>query len=107
MTLDLQHVARAMQAAGVVPAMPVAGWRVDTRTQNVGDVYFALRGPNHDGHNYVAAAREKGASAVVVEQSNGQGGELVVADTLRALQDLGAWARRAWAGTVVGVTGSA
>ena len=107
MTLDLQQVAQAMQAAGVVPAIPVAGWSVDTRTQNVGDVYFALRGPNHDGHNYVTVAREKGASAVVVEQSNGQGGELVVADTLRALQDLGAWARRSWAGTVVGVTGSA
>ena len=107
MTLDLQQVARAMQAAGVVPAIPVAGWSVDTRTQNVGDVYFALRGPNHDGHNYVEAARQKGAAAVVVEQSNGQGGELVVGDTLRALQELGAWARRAWAGTVVGVTGSA
>jgi UDP-N-acetylmuramoyl-tripeptide--D-alanyl-D-alanine ligase len=32
---------------------------------------------------------------------------LVVNDTLRSLQDLAAWARRAWGGTVVGVTGSA
>jgi UDP-N-acetylmuramoyl-tripeptide--D-alanyl-D-alanine ligase len=107
MTLDLQQVARAMEAAGEVPAIPVAGWSVDTRTQNIGDVYFALRGPNHDGHDYVTAAREKGAAAVVVEKSTGQGGELVVGDTLRALQDLGAWARRTWGGTVVGVTGSA
>ena len=107
MTLDLQQIARAMQATGDVPAIPVAGWSVDTRTQNIGDVYFALRGPNHDGHEYVASARDKGAAAVVVEQSTGQGGELVVSDTLRALQALGAWARHAWAGTVVGVTGSA
>ncbi len=96
-----------MQAAGDVPAIPVAGWSVDTRTQNIGDVYFALRGPNHDGHEYLAAARDKGAAAVVVEKSTGQAGELVVSDTLRGLQDLGTWARRAWAGTVVGVTGSA
>jgi len=107
MTLDLQQVAKAMQAAGDVPAIPVAGWSVDTRTQNVGDVYFALRGPNHDGHDYIAMAREKGASAVVVERSTGSGGELVVGDTLRALQGLGAWTRRTWGGTVVGVTGSA
>src|SRR5580698_4778179 len=74
MTLDLQQVARAMQAAGDVPAIPVAGWSVDTRTQNIGDVYFALRGPNHDGHEYLAMARDKGAAAVVVDKSTGQAG---------------------------------
>jgi UDP-N-acetylmuramoyl-tripeptide--D-alanyl-D-alanine ligase len=113
MTLDLQQVAGAMQAGGQVPAIPVAGWSVDTRTQNPGDVYFALRGPNHDGHDYVAAACAKGAAAVVVERplgclgDLGCLGELLVNDTQRALQDLGSWARRAWGGTVVGVTGSA
>jgi len=44
MTLDLQEVARAMAAAGEAAALPVAGWSVDTRTQQPGDVYFALRG---------------------------------------------------------------
>ena len=107
MTLDLQQVARAIKAVGEIPAIPVAGWSVDTRTQNPGDVYFALRGPNHDGHDYVSVAREKGAAAVVVEKADGEPGELVVGDTLRGLRDLGAWARRRWGGTVVGVTGSA
>jgi UDP-N-acetylmuramoyl-tripeptide--D-alanyl-D-alanine ligase len=107
MTLDLQQVARAMQAAGDIPAIPVAGWSVDTRTQNPGDVYFALRGPNFDGHDYVGVARQKGAAAVVVEKSTGVPGELLVSDTLRGLQDLGSWARLRWGGTVVGVTGSA
>jgi UDP-N-acetylmuramoyl-tripeptide--D-alanyl-D-alanine ligase len=54
----------------------------------------------------VANARNKGAAAVVVDQSTGSSGELVVSDTLRGLQDLGSWARRTWGGTVVGVTGS-
>ena len=96
-----------MRASGDIPAIPVAGWSVDTRTQNIGDVYFALRGPNHDGHEYVRVAREKGAAAVVVEVSSGLPGELAVGDTLLALQDLARWARRTWGGTVVGVTGSA
>jgi UDP-N-acetylmuramoyl-tripeptide--D-alanyl-D-alanine ligase len=115
MTLNLQEVARAMAAAGSPPPAVAAGWSVDTRTQQPGDVYFALRGANHDGHDFVRAAVEKGASAVVVERSSsGQAKacptapvELVVPDGLKALQDLGAWARRQWAGRVVAVTGSA
>ena len=78
-----------MRAAGRAPNIPVAGWSVDTRTQNPGDVYFALHGPNHDGHAFLAAAAEKGASAVVVDRPGGLAdGELLVSDTLRALQEL-------------------
>jgi len=107
MTLDLQEVARAMRAAGNPPAVKVTGWSVDTRTQNAGDLYFALRGPNHDGHDFVGAAVAQGAAGVVVERRTGAPNELVVSDTLEALQELAAWARANWGGTVVGVTGSA
>src|SRR3954454_24400692 len=107
MTLNLQEVALAMGAVAHPPSLAVAGWSVDTRTQNPGDVYFALRGPNHDGHKFLTAAIEKGASAVVVDHAANLPCELVVPDTERALQDLGAWARTAWGGRVIGVTGSA
>jgi UDP-N-acetylmuramoyl-tripeptide--D-alanyl-D-alanine ligase len=101
-----------MEAAGAPPPLQAAGWSVDTRTQDPGDVYFALRGTHCDGHGFVPAALEKGASAVVVERSAGQAEacptvELVVPDSLKALQGLAAWARRQWAGPVVAVTGSA
>ena len=107
MTLDLQEVARAMRAAGNPQPVKVTGWSVDTRTQNAGDLYFALRGPNHDGHDFVAAALARGAAGVVVERGTGAPNELVVSDTLEALQGAAAWARAQWGGTVVGVTGSA
>lgn len=109
MTLDLQAVGRAMGAGGNPRPVKVTGWSVDTRTQSPGDVYFALRGPNFDGHAFVAAAAEKGAAAVVVERAADVRGPdiLCVGDTLRALQDTGAWARTKWGGSVVGVTGSA
>jgi UDP-N-acetylmuramoyl-tripeptide--D-alanyl-D-alanine ligase len=109
MTLNLQEVARAMGAKGSPPPAAVTGWSVDTRTQNAGDLYFALRGPNYDGHDFIGAALAKDAVGVVVEA--GLRGDapavLEVSDTLRALQELGAWARRQWGGQVVGVTGSA
>jgi UDP-N-acetylmuramoyl-tripeptide--D-alanyl-D-alanine ligase len=112
MTLELQAVARAMGAGGAPPPVKITGWSVDTRTQKAGDVYFALRGERFDGHTFVAAAVDKGAAAVVVEQGPGAGGQgpaavLTVCDTLRALQDAGSFARSAWGGRVVGVTGSA
>src|SRR5271157_1869535 len=107
MTLDLQEVARTMRAAGNPPPVKVTGWSVDTRTQNAGDLYFALRGPHHDGHDFVATALARGAVGVVVERRTGAPNELVVSDTLEALQELAAWAREKWGGTVVGVTGSA
>ena len=107
MTLEIHKVAQAMAAFGDPPPGMASGWSVDTRTQKSGDVYFALRGPNHDGHTYVQAALNQGAAAMVVERSTGLARELVVGDTLCALQKLGAWARGHWGGTVVGVTGSA
>src|SRR5436853_4919419 len=110
MTLNLQEVAAAMRTAKRPSPRKVDGWSVDTRTQNPGDVYFALRGPNFDGHAFIEAAREKGAAAVVVErvsEAQGAGETLVVDDTLCALQRLGQWARTKWGGSVVGVTGSA
>jgi len=110
MILKLQAVADAMGATGDPPGTS-SGWSVDTRTQRPGDVYFALRGPHHDGHAFVPLALERGAAAVVVERSAGDARwarhELRVPDTLRALGELGRWARRQWGGTVVGVTGSA
>src|SRR5581483_892031 len=107
MTLDLQEVRRVIGAVGTARGVKAAGWTVDTRTQNPGDVFFALRGPNFDGHDFVGTALAKGAAAVVAEKGTGVAGELVVSDSLAALQALASWTRQRWGGKVIGVTGSA
>jgi len=107
MTFLLSQAARAMSAAGDPPDAAISGWTVDSRTLAPGDLYFALRGPNHDGHDFVSAALDRGAAAVAVDHPLGAPRELCVSDTLSALQNLGRWARRQWGGSVVGVTGSA
>src|SRR5713101_6028360 len=86
----------------------ISGWSVDTRTLAPGDLYFALRGPSHDGHDYVEQAIQKGAAGVVVDHPiEGVRNAMVVADTLRALQSMARSARVQWGGQVIGVTGSA
>ncbi|MGA1997262.1 MAG: Mur ligase family protein, partial [Bryobacteraceae bacterium] len=109
MTLKLEQVARAMGAMGYDFEGSAAEWSVDSRTQMPGGVYFALRGERHDGHDFVAAALEKGAVAAVVDHAVDldAGREMVVGDTLAALQAAAVWARREWGGKVVAVTGSA
>lgn len=108
MTLALDKVAAAIGSPAKPPAIAVSGWSVDSRSVAPGDVFFALRGPHHDGHAFVGEALAKGAAAAVVEQPVEAPGILLpVASTYGALKDLAAWARRQWSGSVVAVTGSA
>lgn len=86
----------------------VSGWSIDSRTANPGDCFFALRGPSNDGHDYLANVAAMGAQMAVVDHPvTAKIPQLVVPDTLAAMQRLAHTARVRWGGTVVGVTGSA
>jgi UDP-N-acetylmuramoyl-tripeptide--D-alanyl-D-alanine ligase len=107
-TFSWNRLVSALGAAAAADGPVVAGWSIDTRTLQPGDLFFALRGPRHDGHDHVRAALARGAAGAVVERVVDDAGPLLlVDDTLAALQRLAARARRDWGGRVVGVTGSA
>jgi len=108
MILEWDEVARVIDAvAEGTPGRMISGWSIDSRTIAPGDLFFALRGPQFDGHDYTDAALAKGAVGAVVERDLRLPAQLVVADTLAAMQKAAAWARCRWGGRVVGVTGSA
>ncbi len=71
MKSDLARVARAVGAAASVEAVAVTGWSVDSRTIAPGDLFFALKGPKHDGNEYVAEVLEKGAAGAVADGARG------------------------------------
>lgn len=111
MKLPLWRIAEFTEAKGDFDQEAVAtGYSIDSRTLNHGDLFFALEGEHFDGHDYVTTALEKGAVAVVVRPGRVVGVDahrlLVVDDTLKALQSLGAAARRLWGKPVLAVTGS-
>jgi UDP-N-acetylmuramoyl-tripeptide--D-alanyl-D-alanine ligase len=93
----------------------VRGYSIDSRTAAPGDLFFAVRGERLDGHDYVAAALERGAVAAVVSRARVAslpdavlGVPLLIAeDTLIALQALASSVRRQWGKHVVAITGSA
>src|SRR3954469_11244082 len=84
------------------------GYSIDSRTLNPGDLFIAIAGERFDGHDYVEAALEKGAVGAVVQAEKKVAGDprrlLRVEDTLKALQSLGAAARRLWGKPLLAVT---
>lgn len=81
------------------------GVSIDSREIGAGDLFVALK-DQRDGHEFVASAFENGAVAALVESESGEHNELVVADTLLALRDLGMAARDRSSARRVAVTGS-
>ena len=112
--MDLLSAARAM--SGNVEGGNVAfhGVSTDSRSVAAGELFVALRGERFDGHEFVAAAYERGAAAVVVDAAGAEAlrsvaadlPRIVVADTRIALGELAAAWRARFSLPVIGVTGS-
>ena len=87
----------------------VSGLSIDTRTLKAGDLFVALNGENRDGHDFVRAAFDAKAGAVLVSRiPEGTAGPLLtVANTQRGLEDLARAARARCHAKIVAVTGSA
>ncbi len=89
----------------------VAGYSIDSRLLNQGEMFFAVRA-ERDGHDFVTSAFDRGACAAVVALDWAVPSELRikallrVADPRQALADLARAQRRAWGGAVLAVTGS-
>jgi len=103
----------ARTGEGLDPLARVAGVSIDSRTVRAGELFIAIHGPRHDGHDHVAGALERGALAALVSESQlgryteaVRGRCLAVADTFVALKGLARAVREAWGGKIAGVTGS-
>ena len=83
----------------------VGGVTFDSREVGPGDLFVAMPGTIHDGHEFLSQAIASGASGLIVSKAVDHP-HVLVEDTARALQDLGRTARERSRAMVVGVTGS-
>jgi len=104
---------RDTKSAADARALEIRGISYDSRRVEAGDLFFALRGAASDGHDYLAAAFERGALAAIVDSAPTDpavaGRTLVhVADSRRALAPISArfFANPSAELTLVGVTGT-
>jgi Alr-MurF fusion protein len=86
----------------------------DTRQLSVTDglLFFALRGKNHDGHNFIDSLYRKGIRVFVTEKipeeadKYSEAAFILTINTLDALQLLASFKRKSFKSPVIAVTGS-
>jgi UDP-N-acetylmuramoyl-tripeptide--D-alanyl-D-alanine ligase len=103
----------ARKGAGLDALAWVAGVSIDSRTIRAGELFIAIHGPRHDGHDHLVGAFERGAVGAMVARQRAAAYDpaiaakcLMVEDTFAALKQLGSAVRQAWGGKIAGVTGS-
>ena len=107
--LDLLEATGGGEVGGTQVGERYSTYHTDSREVQSGGVFFALRGAEKDGHQFVKDAIVRGAAAVVVERRlETPAGivEIVVPDTWKALYDVAALVLSRVKPLVVGISGS-
>jgi UDP-N-acetylmuramoyl-tripeptide--D-alanyl-D-alanine ligase len=115
--LTVGEIALAVSASQPLPSNTDPAVRVsssattDSREITSGGIFFAKRGEKDDGHGFVSDAKRRGAVLAVVERELPVDiPQLVVADTVAALNDLANFVLQRVRGAgvlkVIGITGS-
>lgn len=86
------------------------GVSTDTRKIDLGNLFFALKGPTFNANEFASTALEMGASAVVVDEAAfavaGDPRYFLCEDVLHTLQELATFHRRKFTIPFIGLTGS-
>ncbi|MFQ5752403.1 MAG: UDP-N-acetylmuramoyl-tripeptide--D-alanyl-D-alanine ligase, partial [bacterium] len=92
----------------------ISGVSIDSRKILANEIYFAIRGENHDGHDFVQEAFHKQAVAAVVENQwwchhrahFKNRNVFVVEESINALQELANFYRKKFSLPVIALTGT-
>lgn len=120
--LSIETILEATGGSAAFAGVPAfTGISIDSRTVKEGDIFLALKGENHDGHDFVPQALKKCSGTIVNRDALCADGSIsglriadcespktviLVADTLKALHALAAFLRKRFTGHVIGVVGS-
>lgn len=113
MKMSLHEVMKATRGKMILgnPQEIITGISTDTRTIRSGDLFVALRGEHHDGHDHIAQAFQKGAAGALVESLKPSERKkyphvVVTKDSLKALGLIAKEWRHRFNIPVIAVTGS-
>ncbi len=112
--MDVTTIVKATGATVISEAAEsFSGIGTDTRADLKGQLFIALKGEAFDAHDFIEKAVAQGATGILVHQEapvfekfKSQVTILKVADTLKALQQLGNWARHQAQAQILAITGS-
>lgn len=112
--MDVQTIVKVTKAQTLsLKQENFAGIGTDTRLDLRGQLFIPLKGEAFDAHQFLEKAVQQGAAGILVHEENEQVLKLKekvtvlkVPDTLKALQQLGNWARHQSKAKVLAITGS-
>ncbi|HJW85149.1 MAG TPA: Mur ligase domain-containing protein, partial [Candidatus Brocadiaceae bacterium] len=113
--LECEEVARATNgktSTDTGKALKISGISRDSKSVKPGDLFVAIKGERHDGHDYIEQAMNAGAVGAVVSRdivikSRQEDFTVIrVNDTVTALGALAKYYRRKLGAKIVGITGS-
>jgi len=110
---SLIHIAGIVGSSAVVADTKIEYLLLDSRKvyAPAASLFFALKGPRRDGHQFIPELYKKGVRSFVVSEEQDKAaypdaGFIIVGDTLNALQQLAIYHRSQFAIPVIGITGS-
>lgn len=114
MTFTIRNIVSLLKAqfSGANDIAVIDWVSIDSRSfqNSESTLFFALKGPHHDGHRFIAELIEKGVRQFVVDHIppgiENKANFLIVPDTLAALQLFAAAYRSQFDFPIIGVTGS-
>lgn len=113
MKYSLIHIANIFGSTGITDDRTIEHLLLDSRKvySPANSLYFALKGPRRDGHQFIPELYKKGIRSFVISEKQDALAYpgacfLIVADTLAALQQLAVHHRRRFNIPVIGITGS-
>jgi UDP-N-acetylmuramoyl-tripeptide--D-alanyl-D-alanine ligase len=114
MRMPLEEVAAILGTSSGSRGQIAQGYSIDSRTIKRDELFFAIRGPRFDGHEFVAQALARGAVGAVVGRDFFDSAAKTITPSLLpvlnptdALQALAQAVRRKWGRPLVAITGSA
>ncbi len=109
-TLWSSNEITAATQGSVTGSWNVTGVSIDNRTMQPGELFVAISGEHHDGHDHAGVALRKGAGGLLLSHEVSEIGKdapvVMVPDSLKALEALARAARVRSSATIIGVTGS-
>ena len=105
--MKLSQITSITQGQLTGPDADFNGVSIDSRTLQPGQLFIAIKGASFDGHDFIAAAEDKKAAALLVQcPVKSQLPQIQVNNTITALGQLAAHHRQQFAIPLIGVTGS-
>ncbi|ABV89125.1 UDP-N-acetylmuramoyl-tripeptide--D-alanyl-D-alanine ligase [Shewanella pealeana] len=105
--VSLAELATRLNGQLIGDDLPIDSVSSDSRAVDSKTLFVALKGDNFDGHNFAQAAVDAGANALLVERELPiDAAQIVVANSQRAMGEIGAYVREQLAPTCVALTGS-